>query len=273
MPMIVATGMRNPRMQGTPPICFASTVIRVNFIFVFQLNCRLPRPSGIVERVQEQTHIGESNRGVESFVAVRPRPASEMRGDLRRSALCRRQRHVACRVITGNSAPPASRASPRRLRAARLGRRPRVVEPRRLREAVALALLRHRRLRAAHLVGARDASSIVSPASESSPSIGVRSSMRSAMTWMTPCSFCSLPVTATKRAPSTIARKALERLRPDDDVGDARLVLERHEDDALGGAGPLAHQHEAGDGDALAAPDVRQARRSAGCRARRGGRA
>ena len=79
--------------------------------------------------------------------------------------------------------------------------------------------------------------------------------MRSATTWMTPASFCSLPVTATKRAPSTIGAQALERLRPDDDIGDARLVLERHEDDALGGAGALAHQHQARDGDALAAPD------------------
>ena len=50
-------------------------------------------------------------------------------------------------------------------------------------------------------------SPIVAPASERSPSIGVRSSMRSATIWMTPCSLCSLPVTATKRAPSTIARK------------------------------------------------------------------
>ena len=50
--------------------------------------------------------------------------------------------------------------------------------------------------------------------------------------------------------------QALERLRPDDEIGDARLVLQRHEDHALGGAGALAHQHQPGDGDALAALDA-----------------
>ena len=44
----------------------------------------------------------------------------------------------------------------------------------------------------------------------------------------------------------------LEHLRPDDDVGDARLVLDGQEDRALGRAGPLAHQHQPGDGDPLA---------------------
>ena len=39
----------------------------------------------------------------------------------------------------------------------------------------------------------------------------------------------------------------LQRGRPDDDVGDPGLVLDRHEDDALGGARPLAHQDDASD--------------------------
>ena len=44
----------------------------------------------------------------------------------------------------------------------------------------------------------------------------------------------------------------LEDLRPDHNVDDAGLVLEREEDHALGGAGPLAHQHQTGNGDAPA---------------------
>src|SRR5262249_51161279 len=32
IPTTVATGMRNPRMQGTPPICLAFVVIRVNLM-------------------------------------------------------------------------------------------------------------------------------------------------------------------------------------------------------------------------------------------------
>ena len=42
----------------------------------------------------------------------------------------------------------------------------------------------------------------------------------------------------------------LEHLWPDDDVGDARLVLQRHEDDARRRPRPLTHEHEAGHGDA-----------------------
>ena len=42
-----------------------------------------------------------------------------------------------------------------------------------------------------------------------------------------------------------------EDFRPDDDVGDVGLVLERHEDDAVGGARLLADEHEPGDGDHL----------------------
>ena len=59
------------------------------------------------------------------------------------------------------------------------------------------------------------------------------------------CSDCSLPVTARKRAPSTTGAESLEHLRPDDDVGDAGLVLERDEDDARRRARPLADQDEA----------------------------
>ena len=43
-----------------------------------------------------------------------------------------------------------------------------------------------------------------------------------------------------------------ENLGPDDDIGDASLVFERHEDDALRRSRPLAHQNEAGNGDDLA---------------------
>ena len=52
--------------------------------------------------------------------------------------------------------------------------------------------------------------------------------------------------------------QTLEGLRPDDEIGDARLVLQRHEDHALRGAGPLAHQHQPGDGDAVAGLQRRQ---------------
>ena len=38
---------------------------------------------------------------------------------------------------------------------------------------------------------------------------------------------------------------ALEYFRPDDGVGDAGLVLQRHEDHPLGAAGALTHQHQA----------------------------
>ncbi len=47
-----------------------------------------------------------------------------------------------------------------------------------------------------------------------------------------------------------LAAEGLELRRPDDDVGGAGLVLQGDEDDALGGARPLAHQHQAGDRDA-----------------------
>src|ERR1700745_1558140 len=40
-----------------------------------------------------------------------------------------------------------------------------------------------------------------------------------------------------------------EDLRPDDDIGDVGLVLERHEDDALGGSRHLPHENKAGYGD------------------------
>ena len=43
--------------------------------------------------------------------------------------------------------------------------------------------------------------------------------------------------------------EALHHLRPHHDIGDAGFVLERHEDDALGAAGTLPHQHHAGTTD------------------------
>jgi len=39
---MVATGMRSARMQGTPLICFESTVIRRNFIVFFPYEFRVP---------------------------------------------------------------------------------------------------------------------------------------------------------------------------------------------------------------------------------------
>src|SRR4051794_28786015 len=44
------------------------------------------------------------------------------------------------------------------------------------------------------------------------------------------------------------AAMGLEAVAPDDDIGDAGFILEGQEDDALGGAGALPDQHEAGDG-------------------------
>src|SRR5690348_8330675 len=38
--------------------------------------------------------------------------------------------------------------------------------------------------------------------------------------------------------------EALEDFWPDDDIGNIGLVLERHEDDAAGRAGPLANKHQ-----------------------------
>src|SRR5262249_26194222 len=47
-------------------------------------------------------------------------------------------------------------------------------------------------------------------------------------------------------------------IRPDDDVGDAGLVLEREEDEPFRGAGTLARDHRAGDADAAAVAAGRQ---------------
>jgi hypothetical protein len=52
--------------------------------------------------------------------------------------------------------------------------------------------------------------------------------------------------------------EAFECLRPDDDVGDGRFVLDGHEDDAIGRARPLADGDEAGDGGAFAGPACAQ---------------
>ena len=49
-----------------------------------------------------------------------------------------------------------------------------------------------------------------------------------------------------------------EALGRDDGVGEAGLVLERDEHEALGGARALADDHDAGDADAPAVGDVRQ---------------
>jgi len=64
---------------------------------------------------------------------------------------------------------------------------------------------------------------------------------------MTPDSFCSFPVTLMSRAPSTIGRKVSYIFGHTMVLAIGGLVLQRHEDDAGGGAGALAHQHEAPD--------------------------
>ena len=75
--------------------------------------------------------------------------------------------------------------------------------------------------------------------------------------WMTPFSFCSSPVTLISRAPMMIGRKRSNVARPQDRVGDASLVLQRHED-GVAGARTLAHQHEPGDRHASAGDNVGQ---------------
>jgi len=56
MPTIVATGMRNARMQGTPLICFESTVIHPNFIVLFPFEFRDPI---LRERLLQAAFAGE----------------------------------------------------------------------------------------------------------------------------------------------------------------------------------------------------------------------
>ena len=51
---------------------------------------------------------------------------------------------------------------------------------------------------------------------------------------------------------------SLERLRPDDNVGDGRFVLQRDEDDAAGGARALPDQRDSGDGDTRPVRGARQ---------------
>jgi hypothetical protein len=69
IPTIVATGMRSPRMHGTPPICFGSTVIRLNFMAV----CRLliarkgplqAPPVRILEDYKRRTALARPNAAV-----------------------------------------------------------------------------------------------------------------------------------------------------------------------------------------------------------------
>ena len=43
--------------------------------------------------------------------------------------------------------------------------------------------------------------------------------------------------------------ESFENLWPHDGVGDGGLIFQRHEDDAVGAAGPLAYQHQARNGD------------------------
>ena len=61
-----------------------------------------------------------------------------------------------------------------------------------------------------------------------------------------------------QRAPQDGAAVLLEGLRVDDDVCDARLVLQAEEDEALGGAGALADDAQPARADALAAAQLRK---------------
>ena len=67
---------------------------------------------------------------------------------------------------------------------------------------------------------------------------------------MTRPARCRRPRTARKREVITTRRLLLENFRPDDDVGDVGLILERHEEDAFRGTRPLPYQHQPGDGHA-----------------------
>ena len=64
-----------------------------------------------------------------------------------------------------------------------------------------------------------------------------------------------LAVDAEKTSGNDSAAVMLVDLRPDDDIGHARLVFERQEDDARSGAGALAGDDQAGDTEH---PSVRQ---------------
>src|SRR6266481_10046021 len=58
MPTTVATGMRRLRIQGTPPICRGSTVIRVNFITT---SARCSRHRSITRHdIRHRAGIGEA---------------------------------------------------------------------------------------------------------------------------------------------------------------------------------------------------------------------
>ena len=121
-----------------------------------------------------------------------------------------------------------------------------------LREAIALAFLRHGRWRAAHLVGGLGAIGAAALFREQPQH---RRQILHALDDEVDDAGLVLQLAGRgdeARADDDRAQ-ALEGLRPNDEIGDARLVLQRHEDHPLGGAGALAHQHQAGDRDALAA--------------------
>jgi hypothetical protein len=155
--------------------------------------------------------------------------------------------------VNGNCAPRAWPASRRPLRAAEPVARagPRTSGPG---EAVALALLRHRHLRPADLVGARQGAD--RRASFRQKIKHRRQIVHAPGDDMDDARFAlQLAGHGDEAGAEHDRAQAFERLRPDDDIGDSRLVLERHENDALGGAWPLTHQHQARDRDSLAVPD------------------
>ena len=78
---------------------------------------------------------------------------------------------------------------------------------------------------------------------------GDRSSSFVVSTWMIWPWRCNRPSASINVAPMRGFAEALPHRRPDDQVGRARLVLQRDEGDSLGRARPLAHQHDAGHAD------------------------
>ncbi len=79
------------------------------------------------------------------------------------------------------------------------------------------------------------------------------------------------PPNEEERAPRDEQRLLLEPLRCHDDVDQPGLVLEREEDEPLGGAGPLAADDETGDEDGIAIAGSGSAMTSAARRQERSG--
>ena len=149
--------------------------------------------------------------------------------------------------LNGNSAPPAARASIRSARPARAAAGPRAGRRKAAlaRSGCPGASSTTGSCGRLHFVGGGERRRSVRPSSESWPSVGVQILHALGDDMDDAGLVLQLAGHRDEARADDDRAQPLERLRPDDDVGDARLVLERHEDDALGGARALAHQHEA----------------------------